>query len=364
MNLNTNSLSDRREEILVRCKNKNLILYSDNGCTRCKLVFSDSSVKYKRQGEAVLNSKIFLSLLENLKAYKEINFEKLENSLLRVSSKKFECNLIPLVSKLPEEDEFSLQDYEKITLPFDILLAVNTKFKDFYKSFSSTAFQKKSILRSINLRKASASEELQVLLTDSYRILLARFSPESSKSMFELSLQPEILNSIVTLFREQFETKEIDLYVGNEHLVVSTEYLIFKTKLQTGSYPNLIELFDFEESINFSINKNLLISAIERNLLLSPQNTLFTTYKIVENNLILEFRDSAKGSVREELEISKARGGDTQFALNSSLLRQLLKNIGDQEIIFSLTESFKPILLFGREEGKYFKQLILPLKYS
>ncbi len=78
----------------------------------------------------------------------------------------------------------------------------------------------------------------------------------------------------------------------------------------------------------------------------------------------MEYRDSSKGYTKEEIKIVKHKGENIHFSLNSLYLKQLLKNISDEEIIFNISEVHKPIVLFGKNEGVNFKQIILPLKYS
>ncbi|ADX97553.1 beta clamp domain-containing protein [Mycoplasma suis] len=370
MNIITNFLTPEREEILIKCKKEELLFYANNGFTECKLTFKSSEIKYKKQGECVISAKILLTLLENLKNCEEIGFKKIENALLQISSDKFECNLICLTKKLLIKDIQIEEDMKKLTFDFDFLNLINSKFKDFYRSSSSQPqkIQKNSVFSTINFRKKIDSEEINIILSDSSRILKANFALKELEEVnfFEFNLPVEILNSIISLFRENHDSKKINFYLKNNSLLINSENLIFKTQLYSGTYPDLLKMFSAQEKINFSVNKSTLISALERNLLLSEKNLSFACYKIFDNNLTLEYRDSSKGYLREEIEIQNNKGKEKfiEFSLNSLFLKQLLKGIPDSEIIFSISETFKPIILFGEEEGKNFKQLILPLKFS
>lgn len=363
-NINTNLLL-QEEEILIKCKDKKLILYSNNNFTESKLVFSEE-IKYKKQGEVVLGSKTLLSILESLKHQEEIEFQKVENSLIKVSSEKFECNLISLVKKflLVEENLVIPVNSKKITLEFEFLNLINNRFKDFYKNLGSN-LQKNTVYNTINFKKNKSSSEINVLVTDSYRILFASFSfSDILDEEFQFNLHTEILSCIILLFKDKFENKKLDFYIKGDSLLVNSEGLIFRTKLNSSNYPNLSNLFKQEEQLSFTINKNLLISAIDRNLLLAEQNLNITSYKVLEDNLVLEYRDSSRGFTKEEIKVIKHKGENIHFSLNSLFLKQLLKNISDDEIIFNISEAYKPIVLFGKNEGINFKQIILPLKYS
>lgn len=363
-NINTNLLL-KEEEILIKCKDKKLILYSNNSYTESKLILNEDEIKYKKQGEIVLSSKTLLSLLENLKHQTEIEFQRIENSLIKVSSEKFECNLISLPKKsLFEENLVIPEDSKKITLEFEFLNLINNRFKDFYKNLGSS-LQKNAIYNIINFKKNQSSNEINVLVTDSFRILFASFSfINILEEEFQFNLHTEILSCIILLFKDKFESKRLNFYIKGDILLINSEGLIFRTKLNSSNYPNLSNLFNQEEQLSFTVNKNLLISAIDRNLLLSEQNLHITSYKILEDNLVLEYRDSSRGFTREEIKIIKHKGENIYFSLNSLFLKQLIKNISDEEIIFNISESYKPIILFGKNEGINFKQIILPLKYS
>ncbi|AFN64812.1 DNA polymerase III subunit beta [Mycoplasma wenyonii str. Massachusetts] len=363
-NINTNLLL-QEEEILIKCKDKKLILYSNNNFTESKLVFSEE-IKYKKQGEVVLGSKTLLSILESLKHQEEIEFQKVENSLIKVSSEKFECNLISLVKKflLVEENLVIPENSKKITLEFEFLNLINNRFKDFYKNLGSN-LQKNTVYNTINFKKNKSYSEINVLVTDSYRILFASFSfSDILDEEFQFNLHTEILSCIILLFKDKFENKKLNFYIKGDSLLVNSEGLIFRTKLNSSNYPNLSNLFKQEEQLSFTINKNLLISAIDRNLLLAEQNLNITSYKVLEDNLVLEYRDSSRGFTKEEIKVIKHKGENIHFSLNSLFLKQLLKNISDDEIIFNISEAYKPIVLFGKNEGINFKQIILPLKYS
>lgn len=366
--ISTNLLTKKEEEILIKCsKDKKLIFYSNNNYTESKLIFNEDEFKYKKQGEIVLSSKTFLSLLESLKQQPEIEFQKIENSLIKVSSEKFECNLIPLSKKFLFEDNLVIpDDAKKITLEFEFLNLINNRFKDFYKNLGGGGnLQKNTIYNTINLKKSHNSNEVNVLVTDSYRILFASFKfSDISEEEFQFNLHTEILSCIILLFKDKFESKKLNFYIKDDSLLVNSEGLVFRTKLNSSNYPNLSSLFNQEEQLSFTVDRNLLITAIDRNLLLAEQNLHITSYKVLEDNLVLEYRDSSKGYTKEEIKIVKHKGENIHFSLNSLYLKQLIKNISDEEIIFNISEVHKPIVLFGKNEGVNFKQIILPLKYS
>ncbi|RAO95277.1 DNA polymerase III subunit beta [Mycoplasma wenyonii] len=366
--ISTNLLTKKEEEILIKCnKDKQLIFYSNNNYTESKLIFNEDEFKYKKQGEIVLSSKTFLSLLESLKQQPEIEFQKVNNSLIKVSSEKFECNLIPLSKKFLFEDNLVIpDDSKKITLEFEFLNLINNRFKDFYKNLGGGGnLQKNTIYNTINLKKNHNSNEVSVLVTDSYRILFASFKfLDISEEEFQFNLHTEILSCIILLFKDKFESKKLNFYIKDDSLLVNSEGLVFRTKLNSSNYPNLSSLFNQEEQLSFTIDRNLLIAAIDRNLLLAEQNLHITSYKVLEDNLVLEYRDSSKGYTKEEIKIVKHKGENIHFSLNSLYLKQLLKNISDEEIIFNISEVYKPIILFGKNEEVNFKQIILPLKYS
>ncbi|KMZ96241.1 hypothetical protein PVNG_02379 [Plasmodium vivax North Korean] len=354
-----------KNEIFMKCKNKELIIYSNNGTIECQIIFSKDEIKCKRQGEAIINSKVLMVILENLKNYSEIEFDKIENSFLKISSNKFECNIICFSKKINLENNFDNLNYEKLTFNFNDLLFVNNKFKDFYKNLGNN-IQKNSVFNSINFKKNNSSFEVSSILTNSYTILFSNFKCHNSmlEKEFEFNLPAEVLGSIVILFKENHNSKEIDIFYKKENIMILSNNLFLKAKLYEGNFPFLHNLLIFNETFNFSVGKNILISAIDRNLLLSEQNLNITFYKVIENSLFLEYKNSYKGFINEEVEIEKKKGDVIKFSLNSLFLKQLLKNISDDKVIFSFSDPFKPILLFGEKEHEKFKQIILPLKYS
>lgn len=352
------SIGEKNENFLLSCEKNEIIIYLNNGFISCKLIINED-VQIINTNKIFLNIKIFSSLIDNLKDYEEIEFSSNEENLLEISSKKFSCNLVCIKEQNYIFDEYSIdENYKKISIPYNNLKVINNRLKEFCRSFNNT-LNKDTLLNYINLKKDKDNSFLYVSSTDSYRIIFGKF--EQFGEEFNINVHPLTINNIITLFSE-FENEIIDIYYWERNLIIKTNNITFKSNLFIGNFPNFLEWFANEPKIIFEINKNKLISSLDRTLFLSNQNLKTTYYKLKKNQLIIEYKDSEKGFSKEEIEVNNIKNENIDFSLNSLLLKQLIKNINSDEIIFYLTESLKPVIICGKFGDDNFQQLILPLK--
>ncbi|GCE63201.1 DNA polymerase III subunit beta [Candidatus Mycoplasma haematohominis] len=359
--LSISSNSIKNTSIFIIAKNKKLTFHLSTEIYYTKLELEENeNLTIKKEGEALIEIKTLNSLINSLDLKNDLEIYHPEKNYLQFFSGKYQCNLVLL--------EFNEFQAEKIEIPSDIsplnisyslLNNIYSKLKDFCKN-SDNSIVSNAILTNIHLNKEENISYIEAWASDSYRTVYGEFDFESSKS-FELNISPHILSLILGLFQEY---KEIDFYLSNsdEYLICKKEEYTFKTKLNLSPYPEFIKWFNMDKKISFTVNKNDLLAAIDRNLLLTNKEIKTTIYRVDKDKLSIEYKDSEKGHCKETLKINSKSNEKIEFCLNNNLLKSLIKFIESEEIIFNVHDSLKPIVLLSNQKNLKFKQFILPAR--
>ncbi|AEG72324.1 DNA polymerase III beta subunit [Mycoplasma haemofelis Ohio2] len=352
------SLNLKIDNVHIKCSNNEVILIIRNENYFFKLeIKKDEDLKIKKTGSFSLNIKLFNSLLEKLKPSNNLEIFKSEDNNIQFFSGDFECNLIFLEEKVNNPEKINLEEKDKISISYSILKLTYSKLKNFCKNQDSS---QNTLLKCIHLRKLNNSEVLEVWSSDNYRTVFGQFKFKCDRE-FEINISPSIINTLLFLFLEYSE-EDLEIWINDDDFFCKKDGLIMKVKIERGNFPELSHWFNTNNNKEFLVSKSDLLSAIERNLLLSNKVIQTTFYRLENEKLWIEYKDSEKGFCKEFIKIKKFTDGDIDFSLNNNLLKPLIKNIDSENIIFSISDSFKPIVLLSSNESEIFKQFILPIR--
>jgi DNA polymerase-3 subunit beta len=133
-------------------------------------------------------------------------------------------------------------------------------------------------------------------------------------------------------------------------------------RLIEGNFPSAIKTIEATNPYFFNINKNDLINAIDRGLILaSGEKKPSVLLSINTNKIRITCRSIEYGSSYEEINTDTNLQEPINISLNAKLLFDLIKNIDHQNIRFEFTAATKPIIIKDQTDVNY-TSLILPIR--
>jgi DNA polymerase-3 subunit beta len=176
---------------------------------------------------------------------------------------------------------------------------------------------------------------------------------------FKIIVSVENLRNITELINKD---QEVIFYLQNKQLIIQIQQTLFNCRLIEGDYPSAIKAIEAPQQFQFSINKQELLNAIERGIVLASAEKKPSILCNITNNLIkISCRSIEYGSSYEEIPITNYTGSPINVSFNVKYLMDLIKNIDDSDVLFEFTESNKPFFIKDAKNPNY-TSLILPIR--
>lgn len=275
-------------------------------------------VNVEEKGEVVI--KPFL-LLEYVKLLEEENIEfSLENGFVSVHQAEFsvlEGGAYPLIVEIEPENLLTIE---------------GSRFVQLLDRAKFAASQSPENIQINCVRAVFKKDELNLVSTDSYRLLFLREKLECTESK-EISIPMETVNTLCKLLKDY--NKEIKLGYSGDILVVTWEDSYFSSKtigLQYPDFKTILRISAFEKTMEF--NRDELRSAIKRVI------TVAKTSLDAKFGAIFSFKGktmvinafSGRAKINQKVNMIK-EGDDFKASLNCKFMMDYIDNISNNVII-------------------------------
>jgi DNA polymerase III subunit beta len=302
-------------------------------------------------GTIALNAKVFSEIVRKL-SNSDITIETDENHKTTILSDKSKFNIYGLSAEefpyLPNIEkknpivlsQFSLKEVIRQTV-FSISDNNNSKV------MLGELFE----INDNNLKVVSLDGHRisirNIQLTDNYEDIKAIVP---GKTLIEIS---KILSGEVS--------DEVRLFFTDKHILFEFDQTIVLSRLIDGEYFNINQMFseDYETMVN--INKNEILSCIDRSTLLVNENDKKPIIFDVSDNKIEFKMNTSIGSMKEEIDVNKS-GKDMLIGFNPKFLLDALRVIDDETIDIYLINPKAPCFIKDKEES--YMYLILPVNFN
>lgn len=337
-----------------------------------KIIFRGSDVDISIETSVVADVYVEGKLLVDYKIFSNIA-RKLPNDCITIDSgegpevniicKKshfkliaMDCNEYPKFPKLDDEKTVSIKIPQS-----DLREAINKVY--FAASLDDTRPILKGTLIEIENNK------LNLAAMDGYRVSTASLYVDADK---KVSAIPDTKH-LVEVSRLLGSTGIVEIGFTDNKILFKMDNTTTICRLLEGSYVNyrsIISPFMDECKYKFDINRNEIISALERATLLSKgkDGRNLIKFKINENSETLNIVSrSTMGNSTEEVVITDSEGFTETFeiAFNSTYLSDILKHLGNEELTFYLNSNVNPCIIRGKGVSKDFETfLVLPVRIN
>lgn len=306
------------------------------------------NVQIQKPGTLVLPGKTFVEIVRHLPQIPiEIELDEKAKTVSIVS--KHSSYQLPV---LPVEEFPTLPDIKNVEK-----LEINSeKLKEAIRQtiYATLAEDPRPFLSSILWE--SASDHLRLVATDVNRLAVKDIPVKTGVQKTAL-VPVRALREISNIFGSNSE-ENLDIYIGEKLIYITGAGVTFSSRLVEAQFPRYEQVIPKEFQGNILINRNLLIEALERTVLVSNSIRL----SISNKGVIITAKEPDKGKSYEEIPVDFS-GQEIEIGFNVRFLLDFLKVVDAEEIMFKYIQEQKPALMQinGKDEYIY---IVMPLKLS
>lgn len=316
---------------------------------------STLKVKIEEKGKVVVPAKILINILKSLNESKiTLQLNKETNQvLISCENAHFALNTLSL-EEYPAFPETSVKNPIKIHL---------NKFKTIVSKVQRAVSQDESRVILTGILVEIEKDRLTMVATDSYRLAIIKEKLEKEMEEIKIVVPSRVLDSITkndfkkASLEIMLEENQITFYLKEEEKIKN----IIISRLLSGKFPEYKQLLPESMKHSIIIEKEKLLEVVRRISSISQDNIPIRL--IIEKGKIIVTMDIKEiGSSSENLEVSYGEE-KMEISFNPDFLIDGIMMMDDKNIIFSIEDPLKPVLLYSEKE-KDMTYLLMPIRVS
>lgn len=204
------------------------------------------------------------------------------------------------------------------------------------------------------------NNQLRVVSLDGHRIAIRNLALKDECPDQKVVVPGKTLNEISRILDGGTEDL-VTLSFSKNHMIFEFGVTTVVTRLIDGEYFNISQMLSNDYETKIKVNKNELISCINRaSLLVRESDKMPVVINLSEGTLDLSI-DTSMGSMDEQLEI-QMEGKDIRIGFNPKFLIDALRVIEDEEVTIYFISPITPCYI--RDDAQSYTYLILPVNIS
>ena len=260
-------------------------------------------------------------------------------------------------------EDFPVIDFDsmprELIIPADAMVAMLKKVSISMANVGCS----RPVLAGVNI--AQADGKLIMTGCDSYRLSKVTVDEES---ISKLSIAPDMpsvtipasaVDAIETVLRP---ADVFEIYTDGKRVkVLDSNGATLVTSLLDGAYPSVDRLVPQSFAIDAEFNREELLAAVERCMLIRDDQVATATMTLAENSVTVRSSSPEIGNSEQTITPISYRGDPIRIAYNAKYVADALKALSGENVKLHITTAMKPSVLEGDEGAKNI-QLILPLR--
>ena len=321
--------------ILIEAKNNQLVLSStDMDISIIEKITCD----VMEDGATTINSQILYDIVRKIDENSEIEIISNNGKLLTLRSEgsRFSLNCLP-------KEDFPI--IEKDNAGVNITLNSKTLFKLIDKTkFAISNEETRYFLNGLyfNVTKEENKNIVTLVGTDGHR--LAKFSHEIEEQVDQISgviIPKKTIYELSKLLSEI--DSDVEIFISSNKIVFVIGDVIFISKLIDGSFPDYKRVIPDDNKNILEINRDKLLSAVDRVSTIANDKSPVIKFKILENILNLNTINTESSTASEDIVINY-EGDEIEIGFNSKYIMDIVNNLDDEEISISLKDNTSPVI--------------------
>jgi DNA polymerase-3 subunit beta len=329
--------------------------------TGLKIVFTDLemaikhhiNVDVKTEGNITIPMKKLMEILQTLGEKSEVNLSVDDANRVAVNSGKSKFRLsgapktdYPVIPELDETNSFGI--------PAKTLSAMITG-----TIFSASTEDDRHFLNGLLWKHEK--DRFSVVATDGRRLAIASTDKIRIKKDFKVIVPSKILNELVKFIKAADPEEKAEVLVGLSSNQIG--FKIFKTvfisRLIEGNFPAYEQIIPKTKETSIDINTAKLAAVTKRAAICSNERSGAVKYTFKKGVMIVNC-SSQNMDFEDEIEVDY-KGSDFQISFNPKFVLDILKSIGDKDVIFDFNTPAAPVMVRipGNDEFTY---IVMPLR--
>lgn len=258
------------------------------------------------------------------------------------------------VMGLPEEEFPALPKLEnaKVFTLKQLDIKEGLRKTSFAISTDETRYVLNGILCSLKENK------LTMVATDGRRLSVVDIEVEFPRSQeVDIIIPAKCIAELTRLLADEGEMK---MTVGENQVSFDVNGKLLVSKLIEGNYPNYRQVIPAETKEHVTIERELLLNAVNRVAILSSEKSNSVKLHFTKNNLEITANTPEVGEAHESLPITY-KGKEFAIAFNPGFMMDPLKNLSDEEIKLELIDEMSPGVL---KNNTPFLYVLMPMRIS
>ncbi len=292
-----------------------------------------------------------------------------------------------IIRNLPEEDVILDYDAVKFTIRIqsgrfksEVICFGSDEFPRFYASESTTSIDvpKDSIRNLIRHTAFSASnDEINGILTgvlceikegnfrmvavDAFRMAIYNESIDDSDLILKVVIPAKQIINLTKVINDYGDDK-IRMDIVDRKAIFTFDNTKVTINTLNGNFIDYNRIIRTDTPTRIRVKRSEMISGIERAALMTNSTNNNMVKFDIGDDVIEISAASDNGSVKEKIEIIK-EGPGFRIGFNSNYLKEILKNIDDEEIYFYMRDGISPCIMKPLSGDKYL-YLVLPVRIN
>ncbi|MFC1477835.1 DNA polymerase III subunit beta [Candidatus Margulisiibacteriota bacterium] len=310
-----------------------------------------------QQGSVLINSKTISGIVNKLPDA-NVTLKVLDNNVIEIKCEQVNFTIHGLPSEeFPQIPK--IKDGSSIKVNKDI-------FKELIKQtiISVSIDESKHILNGVMVE--FNNDSITGVATDGYRLSL-----KETKGKYEINdkiqmiIPTKALNELATIFSDN-DDQDIKVNFSDSLASFTCGDFYLSTRIIKGQYPDYQQVVPKEIKTELNIDKDQLVSALERCAVIASSSANIVKIEVLENQLLIRANTPDVGNVNELIDIQKNNDEKIQISLNVRLVLEALKIIKSSKINLSLIDALKPGIIkpVSNKDDSNFLYVIMPIRTS
>jgi len=208
--------------------------------------------------------------------------------------------------------------------------------------------------------------KLIFVATDGHRlakVVYNAFQADSIDQHVKMIVPTKALN---LLLRNLEDNDQVNVQIGEDHVVFRLENAIIYSKLISGTYPNYERVLPQDNDKVLTVNRDLLISTLRRVSIFSSSLTNQVRLVLTPDEITIHSEDIEFGAEAKESIPGVFSDEWLQIGYNSAYLLDILRHIESDEVQFDLKDSGSAAIIHPTDqtENEEITMLLMPIRIS